>query len=745
MRDRQQHPRHGLRSLSAAARDLRDGPEGVVDRLHEIVFQTDAAGNWTYLNRAWTNLLGFSVEETLGRNFLEFVHPDEREATIAMFVGVISGGAPYCHHETRYLTVDGQFRWMELRAHLEYGIDGQVVGNTGTLFDITARREAEQLLADQTHVLELIAMGAPVPESMTALATLVASRTGGTVTVAMVDEEQGLDGRPDARGLPGVEAAEPHAAANGPLRLIAVAGPNGPLTESYSPAAGRAVAVEASDAAADTPHRLSVPIPSTGRIGVVGELTIRHDEPLTLDDRGMALVHRSTNLASIAIGRRLDEDHARRQSLRDPLTGLANRLLIEDRLEVALAAGRRAGDCVALLLVDLNRFKEVNDSFGHEAGDAALRHAAERIGSRLRASDTAGRLGGDEFAVILPAVRGGEYAERVARKLVEAVREPLVIGGASLRLEASIGIALFPGHGDDAATLFRRADVAMYRAKRMGTGHVLYDASRDEDEYLLLDLAAELRAAIESEQLSLVYQPKLDLRSGRVAGVEALVRWNHEIRGPLSPEHFVPLAERTGSIRALSQLVLRMALTESRRWWEAGFGIGVAVNLSAHDLHDPELPALIEQAMRLAGTDPSGLDLEITESAVMDDPEATIAMIEQLATLGVGCAIDDFGTGYSSLAYLKRLPARSLKIDRSFIRDMADDQRDVSIVRSAIDLGHTMGMQVVGEGVEDDVVRDMLDALGCDQAQGFGLARPMPVDALLTWLQEHADGVPAPA
>jgi diguanylate cyclase (GGDEF)-like protein len=460
----------------------------------------------------------------------------------------------------------------------------------------------------------------------------------------------------------------------------------------------------------------------------------------------MALVHRSTHLASIAIGRSLDEADARRQALRDPLTGLANRVLIEDRLDVALAAARRAGDSVALLLIDLNRFKDVNDSFGHETGDAALVHAATRIAARLRASDTAGRLGGDEFAVLLPAVRGPEYAERIARKLVESVREPLVIGGATLRLEASVGIALFPRHGDDAGTLFRRADVAMYRAKRMGTGHVVYDDDRDQDEYLLLDLAAELRTAIELEQLSLVYQPKVDLRSGRVAGVEALVRWQHAVRGPLSPEHFIPLAERTGSIRALSQLVLRTALSESRRWWEAGFGIGVAVNLSTHDLHDPELPREIEAAMRLAGTDPAGLDLEITESAVMDDPEATIAMIEQLATLGVGCAIDDFGTGYSSLAYLKRLPARSLKIDRAFIRDMAVDQRDVSIVRSAIDLGHTMGMQVVGEGVEDDVVRDMLDALGCDQAQGYGLARPMPVDDLLVWLSEHADGVlPPPA
>jgi diguanylate cyclase (GGDEF)-like protein/PAS domain S-box-containing protein len=401
------------------------------------VFQTDAAGNWTYLNRAWTNILGFSLGETLGRNFMEFVHPDEREATIAMFVGVISGGAPYCHHETRYLTVDGDWRWMELRAHLEYDSAGQVVGNTGTLFDITARREAEVLLADQTRVLELIAMGAPLPESMTALAALVARRIGGTVSVAMADEDEDRGGQRRRHGCP----------TPAPWRCRRSV-PRRGRRRSRRPGQRALLACRRATAAGRDGRRVAAP---PVRAGPAGRPTGRgrgadHQarRPLVLDERSMALVHRSTHLASIAIGRSLDEADARRQALRDPLTGLANRVLIEDRLDVALAAARRAGDSVALLLIDLNRFKDVNDSFGHETGDAALVHAATRIAARLRASDTAGRLGGDEFAVLLPAVRGPEYAERIARKLVESVREPLVIGGATLRLEASVGIALFP-------------------------------------------------------------------------------------------------------------------------------------------------------------------------------------------------------------------------------------------------------------------------------------------------------------
>ncbi len=703
----------------------------LVDDLSEIVFQTDPEGNWTFLNRAWTDVLGHEIDATIGTHFLQYVHADERDDTVAMFMEVVSGGAEFCRHTTRYITADGGYRWLDLHARLRYDAAGQVVGNTGTLIDITDRRRAEELLADQTRILELIARGAPLRDTLDALACLLARDTGGTITISMVDVE--LEGSsPETSLHEGRESRR--------LVLAAVAEPRDGGRASRADDRGALVQQPPPALRPGVWEQQRVVIPSAGGRGTLGELALYHDAPLTLDERRRTVIDRCTHLAAIAIERRLDEDHVRRQALRDPLTGLANRALIEDRLNQAIAAAARSGHCVALLLIDLDRFKDVNDSLGHEAGDRVLQAMATRIASSIRRADTAGRLGGDEFAVILPEVRNDEYAERVTRKILAAMAQPITVAGISLQLEASVGIALLPRHGHDAGTLFRRADVSMYRAKGLGLGHAVFDPTCDEERVVVLELATELRRAIERDELDLLYQPQFDLRSGSVAGVEALVRWNHARRGVMSPDQFVPLAESTGLIRPLSKLVLRRALADTQSWAAAGHAVTLAVNLSVHDLHDPDLPTVIREALEVSGVSPDRLLLEITESAVMARPAAAVETIRRLAEMGVCFAIDDFGTGYSSLAYLKRLPARWLKIDRSFVRDMGRDGRDASIVRSAIDLGHTIGMGIVAEGVETGDVARLLEELGCDQAQGFALARPMAASAFASWLAARDEG-----
>ena len=704
----------------------------VLDSLNEIVFQTDPVGNWSYLNRAWTDVLGYPIAETLGTNFLDYVHPDERTGTLAMFAAVVSGGRDRCHHVTRYRRADGGYRWMELRARVMYGDDRQIVGNTGTLIDITERRRAEELLAEQTAILELIAQDAALTTILTRIARLVARQSGGYVSISMpgADVEATSDPAPVERfGRNG--DARP-----GQFVIAAVAGP--PEEERVASGAGGATRPA-------RPLQLAVPIAGTAGRRALGEIAVYAGRPLPLDDARTAVLARCADLAAIAIERRLAQEQVRRQALHDPLTGLANRALIEDRLGQAIRAAQRTAHAVALMLVDLDRFKDINDSLGHEAGDAALRHAAARIDGAVRQVDTAGRLGGDEFAVILPHVGEAAYAEGVARKVLGALAEPLVLGGMTIRLDASVGISLFPKHGTDPGTLLRRADVAMYRAKGRGGGHVVFDPAHDEDRQVLLGLAGELRRAIEQEELFLVYQPKIGLAEDDVAGVEALVRWRHPERGVLTPDRFIGLAESMGLMRDLSAFVLRRALQDRTAWLEQGFDLPVAVNLSASTLHDPSLLEMVSRALDDRGVAGWSLELEITESTLMAQPEAAIDAMTGIGRLGVRFAIDDFGTGYSSLAYLKRLPARLVKIDRSLIRDVPGDHRDASIVRSAVDLSHTIGMEVVAEGVEAESSITLLADLGCDYAQGFAIARPMAAEALVPWLVERRqDRVTAP-
>ncbi|OGI64817.1 MAG: hypothetical protein A2W18_09365 [Candidatus Muproteobacteria bacterium RBG_16_60_9] len=448
-------------------------------------------------------------------------------------------------------------------------------------------------------------------------------------------------------------------------------------------------------------------------------------------------VERELREAIIREERRRAEAQIRRLAFFDPLTGLPNRARFIERTHEALNTALRERQTLALLLMDINQFKEVNDTLGHNFGDALLVQVATRLRGALFDQDLVARLGGDEFGMLLPRIRAPRDIDVVVKKLNDALSAPLVIDGLPILVEASIGVALAPEHASDADGLLRRADVAMYLAKTSGSVHAVYDAEQDPHSPRRLALLGELRRAIEGGELRLYYQPKVNLESGRAIGVEALIRWQHPVKGLVMPADFIPIAERTGLIRSLTEWVIGEALRECANWRRGGHDLHVAVNLAARSLHDPQLPEKIADLVRESGLSASALMVEITESSIIVDPARALDIVTRLGRLGVAVAIDDFGTGYSSLAFIRKLPVDEIKIDRSFVLGMLENREDEVIARIVIDLGRNLRMKVVAEGVENEATRRALGALGCDHAQGYLFAPPIPPGEFSAWLERN--------
>ncbi|MBT9569410.1 MAG: EAL domain-containing protein [Thiobacillus sp.] len=425
------------------------------------------------------------------------------------------------------------------------------------------------------------------------------------------------------------------------------------------------------------------------------------------------------------------------QAMYDSLTGLANRTLLNDRLEHEIDICKRENNSFGLLLMDLDRFKEVNDTLGHDVGDELLREVGRRLKQTVRAEDTVARLGGDEYVVLIHNL-DAKGAPFIANKVLSALDKPFHWRNQSIDISASLGLSFFPAQCDNASSLMRCADIAMYVAKRSGKGYALYAHDQERTSLGDLSLKSELREAIQTSQLCLYYQPQIDHKSQCVVGLEALVRWNHPLRGFLAPDTFIPLAEDGGLIGLLTHWVLHSALTQQVALSQAGYRLNMAVNLSARNLHDMDLPASVGRLLAASGANPRDLTLEITESAVMANPSDGLVILTELDKMGIKLAIDDYGTGYSSLAYLKRLPVDELKIDKSFVMDMEENENDAVIVRSTIDLAHNLGLKVTAEGVETQDIWDTLSVLGCDQSQGYFMARPMSAENLDAWLRTHA-------
>lgn len=423
------------------------------------------------------------------------------------------------------------------------------------------------------------------------------------------------------------------------------------------------------------------------------------------------------------------------QATHDSLTGLANRTLLRDRTERAILASRRSGHHVGLILMDLDRFKVINDTLGHPYGDLLLKQIGPRLREHLRDADTIARIGGDEFVVMLPDLRSSHAALAVAEKLVLALKEPFLLDGVMVDSGSSAGVVTTPGDGSDFDELFQHADVAMYVAKEGDREVVQYDALLDINDPARLSLLADLRMAIaQPEQILVYYQPQADLATGRIVGAEALVRWQHPVHRLLSPDAFIPIAERTGIIRPLTWCILRKALEDNRKWAEDGLELQVSVNISPRCLLDPGFGDEVGRLLVEIGVPAERLTLELTETAIMSDPELALTVLQELADRGIQLSIDDFGTGYSSLAYLKNLPVSELKIDRAFITNLETDLSDEAIVRSCLELARNLNLTVVAEGVETREVWLHLTDFGCPAGQGYFLARPMPVADFTRWL-----------
>ncbi|MFA6956238.1 MAG: EAL domain-containing protein [Thermoanaerobaculia bacterium] len=453
----------------------------------------------------------------------------------------------------------------------------------------------------------------------------------------------------------------------------------------------------------------------------------------------------ATSFDTMRAGIREREERILHQATHDALTGLPNRTFFLEHLTQAIAAAAPDGGQVGMLMMDIDRFKDINDTLGHRFGDDLLVEFGRRLRQATRESDTVARLGGDEFAVMFE-VDDAMLASEVARRISGALEAPFTLAGVSIDVRASMGIALCPLHADDAGTLMKRADVAMYDAKRNHESVAFYEPGRDEHTLRRLSILSELRNAIATDQLELHYQPKIDFGSERAGHAEALVRWRHPVHGMMPPDEFITLAEQSGNIGLITKWVLQRAIRDCGVWRRSGLDLTVAVNLSALDLFDPELPAIVSDLLLEAGLEPAHLVLEITESAVMRDAARARKILGELKDRGISLSIDDYGTGYSSLAHLRRLPVDELKIDKSFVVNLGGGSAEDSvIVRSTIELGHNMGLRVIAEGVESEAAWRELKSLGCDMAQGYYVSRPLPSDQFVVWMRESRWGANLPA
>jgi diguanylate cyclase (GGDEF)-like protein len=477
-------------------------------------------------------------------------------------------------------------------------------------------------------------------------------------------------------------------------------------------------------------------VPMLGEGRTIGVLIVaeRTSDVMTFTDEDARLLTTVAAQVSSVVENGQLVDRLTHDSSHDALTGLANRTTYQDRLQAAL--GRKDGSPLAVLLMDLDRFKEVNDTLGHHHGDLLIREVAGRLHSAAPSSATVARLGGDEFAILLPET-DHEAARAAAQRLWDAVARPCSLDGVDVDVEASIGIAVAPEHGDDGTVLLKRADMAMYAAKRGHTRIEFYDADRDEYSPRRLALASQVRAAIDNGQMELHYQPQIDVSTGRMVAVEALSRWRHPDYGFVPPDEFIALAEQSGAIATLTHWALETAVTQLVQWRDAGHHVEVSVNISMRNLIDNSMCNQVEQLVRTHELQPGDLILEVTESQVMSDPERTLPILNRLAAMGARLSIDDFGTGYSSLAYLKQLPVAEIKIDRSFVAGLAVDHQDVAIVRAIVDLARSFGMRVVAEGVENQPTMQRLTTLGCDRVQGYLISHPLPASDLVAWMEDH--------
>lgn len=660
------------------------------------IYVVDDQGRMTYMNPAAEQMFGWSEADLLGKSIHDIIHFKQADGTRlkaedCRLLEVIRTGQTYHSEEEVFVRRDGTIFPVAATAS-PIVTDGKVTGEVLSMLDITARKQAEAALRQQADLYE------PLLKAQSELGQVILISEDDHILYAN-------EALVEITGHGHEELDRLQAVAD----LI--------IPEERAAFLKRLHAEHAGETFETSLVR---------KDGRQVDLEVAFERYQTGDRRRLVVLARDIT------DRKQVQKALEHQALHDLLTDLPNRTLLEDRLAQAILNAQRQLASLGLLVMDLDRFKEVNDTFGHHAGDALLRQVGYRLQEKLRATDTVARFGGDEFAIVLPGADGAG-ATHVAQQLLKTLERPFLLEQQVVEVSASIGIAVFPDHGDDAATLLRKADIAMYAAKN-AVSYAVYNAEQDRQGPNRLALVAELRRAIEEEELLLCYQPLVSIRTGRPRAMEALVRWRHPSRGLVLPGDFIPVAEQTGLMTPLTQWVLRTALRQTREWRDRRCAVSVCVNLAVRSLLDPYLPDLVAAVLTASEAKSGWLTLEITESGLMVDPELALKILSRLRQMGVRLALDDFGTGYSSLAYLQRLPLAEVKIDKSFVSRMSADAGSAAIVRATIELGHTLGFKVVAEGVEDVKTWDLLAQFGCDTAQGYYLSRPMIAAEANAWL-----------
>ena len=712
-----------VRSLSGSARAAEEHFRRAFEGAPVGMVLTDLDLRVVRANEAFGRFLGRDAHELAGRHVGAFSHPEDMAANLEHHRDLLDGLRSSYEMEKRYLRADGSIVWGMLRVSLVRDDRGRPRSLHGQVEDITDRRRASELLDRRARYGEAAAeLG-----RMALTATGVADLAGHAA--AMVAEQ--LE----------VESSAVMEVIGEELHMLAGVGPHigrdpgerwlmrprslgrraldfdGPLTADI-----RGGDIEASAELLASAVETAMAVSVDGRAGPLGLLCVFSPTLRAFTPQEADFLHVVGNVMGSAIDRDVREADALHRALHDPLTGLPNRDLFADRLEITLARARRGGQLPAVLIVDLDHFKVVNDSLGHQAGDELLCAIAPRLADSLREIDTVARFGGDEFVVLCDGVHDERAAMVLAQRLAAVLDEPVELAGSTVYVTASVGVTV-AGPESDVESLIRDADAALYRAKELGRGRCeLFDAELRALVTARLDLQIGLRSALENGELAMHYQPMVDLETGRPLALEALMRWEHPTRGSVGPAEFIPVAEESGLIVPIGHWALRQVCAFAATPEAAG--LSVSVNVSVRQLAQPGIVDAVAGALAESGIAPHRLWLELTESALLEEGEAPFERLHELKALGVALVLDDFGTGYSSLAYLQRFPLDALKVDRAFVAGITEDGRAAALVEAVVTMARTLGLQVIPEGIETHAQRDALLALGCRYGQGYLFGRP---------------------
>jgi len=686
------------RETAAALQESQNRYQQVFDNVREVIFQTDTRGQWELLNPAWTEISGFSVEESLGRNFGDFLHPDDRAHKYRSFKPIIARTRTHCSATLRLQCRDGSYRWMDIFIRAQVNDAGEVIGTSGTLNDVTARVAAEDYLRLTASVFRHAHESIIITDPGSRI--LEVNDSFCTLTGYTRDEVIGQSTRILRSGV--------HDSAFYEQMWAELRNTGTWQGETWNRKKNGDLYAQ------------------LGNISAV-----RNEAGQTTHFVGLF-----TDITDIKESQR----HLEHLAYHDALTQLPNRSLLADRMQMALAQAGRNNTLAAVAYLDLDGFKPVNDSHGHEVGDLLLVEIARRLQASTRAGDTVARLGGDEFALIYNGLEHSDECEQVFARVLASIAEPIVIEGLALQVTASIGVTLCPLDGSDPEALLNHADRAMYLAKQAGRNCFhLFNPERDRALRAHRDAQIRVESALYDGELELHYQPKMDARSDHLTGVEALIRWKHPQLGLRLPGEFLPMVSESRFEIELGNWVLTTAVAQLDSWCQAGFATPMSVNISARHLAHPDfvphLKAVLDAHPRV---DAGLLQLEVLETPTLGDLKRIAAIMARCNDLGVSFAIDDFGIGYGAVNSLRSLPVRSIKIDRSFIHNMLEDDDDLATVQSVIGLATAFHREVIAEGVETPRHRQALLKLGCHQIQGHGIARPMPAANMQIWMQEHA-------